>query len=181
MATRASAFGGFDHGAQYFTVRDPRFERALQTAPGLCKPWSASTVQVLDEHGRVAAAGLPAREAHWVPAPGMNALVRQWALPLAQLQAVQLQTRVTRIAPDPQHAQGWQLHTVGPETGNGHAHTVFDGFDAVLLALPSPQARELLQNSELAARLVAQIDTVQVAPCWTLMLAFPRSIAGPGC
>ena len=176
MATRASAFGGFDHGAQYFTVRDPRFERALQTAPGQCKPWSASTVQVLDEHGRVAAAGLPAREAHWVPAPGMNALVRQWAMPLAQLQAVKLQTRVTRIARDPQHAQRWQLHAVGPETDNGHAHAVFDGFDAVLLALPSPQARELLQNSELAARLVAQIDTVQVAPCWTLMLAFPQAM-----
>ena len=34
MSTRASAFGGFDHGAQYFTVRDPRFELAIGTAPG---------------------------------------------------------------------------------------------------------------------------------------------------
>ncbi|WP_396431657.1 FAD-dependent oxidoreductase, partial [Limnohabitans sp.] len=41
MSTRASAFGSFDHGAQYFTVRDPRFELAIGTAPGVCKPWSA--------------------------------------------------------------------------------------------------------------------------------------------
>lgn len=72
MATRDSAFGTFDHGAQYFTVRDPRFVQALKTVPDLCKPWSANTVRVLDEHGRVAAAGLPARDAHWVPTPGMN-------------------------------------------------------------------------------------------------------------
>ena len=64
MATRPSAFGTFDHGVQYFTVRDARFARALETVHGLCKRWSANTVQVLDEQGRLAAAGLPAREAH---------------------------------------------------------------------------------------------------------------------
>ena len=79
MSTRNSAFGTFDHGAQYFTVRDARFELALQTTAGLCRPWSANTVRVLDSHGRVAAAGLPAREPHWVPSPGMNALVGAWA------------------------------------------------------------------------------------------------------
>lgn len=82
MATRNSPFGTFDHGAQYFTVRDPRFMQAMQTTPNLCKPWSANTVQVLDEHGRVAAAGLPAREQHWVAKPRMNSLVQGWAKPL---------------------------------------------------------------------------------------------------
>ena len=45
MATRASAFGSFDHGAQYFTVRDPRMALALQTVPDSlthCRPWSAN-------------------------------------------------------------------------------------------------------------------------------------------
>ena len=28
MATRETPFGNFDHGAQYFTVRDPRFALA---------------------------------------------------------------------------------------------------------------------------------------------------------
>ena len=31
MSTRRSQFGTFDHGAQYFTVRDARFARALET------------------------------------------------------------------------------------------------------------------------------------------------------
>ena len=66
MATRETEFGGFDHGAQYFTVRDERFEDALATASGLVRPWSANTIQILDGGGRVVAASLPPREAHWV-------------------------------------------------------------------------------------------------------------------
>ena len=34
MATRASAFGSFDHGAQYFTMRDADFEREVRLASG---------------------------------------------------------------------------------------------------------------------------------------------------
>ena len=47
-ATIDSPFGNFDAGAQYFTVRDPRFARAIDTVPGICKRWSANSVQVLD-------------------------------------------------------------------------------------------------------------------------------------
>ena len=47
MATRDTPFGSFDYGAQYFTARDARFIRALQTAPGVCKPWSANTDAML--------------------------------------------------------------------------------------------------------------------------------------
>ena len=81
-ATIDTPFGNFDAGAQYFTVRDPRFARAIDTVPGICKRWSANSVQVLDAAGRVAAAGLPHREAHWVASPGMQALVGTWAEPL---------------------------------------------------------------------------------------------------
>ena len=175
-ATRASPFGGFDHGAQYFTVRDPRFELALQTVPGLCKPWSANTVRLLDDHGGIAAAGLPARESHWVPTPGMNALARRWAQPLIDAQQLQLETRITRIEREPQDAARWQLHTVGPDTEDGHRRQQYSGFDHVLLAVPAWQARELLQNSELAEHLVQKIEAVHVAPCWTLMLAFPQAM-----
>jgi predicted NAD/FAD-dependent oxidoreductase len=171
MATRRSPFGTFDHGAQYFTVRDPRFARALETAPGLCRPWSASTVRVLDAFGLVAAAGLPAREPHWVPTPGMNALVRQWAAPLAEAGRAEWQTRVARIERDALDARRWQLRTEGPE---GAQH-VYSGFDQVVLALPNPQALALLQDAALAPRLAAQIAKVQVAPCWTLMIAYPQA------
>jgi len=172
MATRSSAFGTFDHGAQYFTVRDDRFAKALETVPGLCKRWSANTVRVLDELGRVTAAGLPAREPHWVPAPGMNALARAWAQPLVDAAQVELQTRVTRIERDALNAKRWQLRT----DSDGDTQHVFSGFDGVILALPSPQAHDLLQNSKQAPALAKQVSQVKVAPCWTLMLAFPQAM-----
>jgi renalase len=172
MATRRTEFGSFDHGTQYFTVRDARFAKALETVPGLCRPWSANTVRVLDEHGRVAAAGLPARESHWVPVPGMNALVSRWAQPLADMQCLELQSKVTRIERDALDAQRWQLRTTGAQD----TQHVFSGFDAVLLAMPSTQAEYLLHSSAQASRLAQQIGKVQVAPCWTLLLAYPQAM-----
>lgn len=172
MASRDSPFGSFDHGTQYFTVRDPRFAQALATTPGACKPWSANTVRVLDSYGRVAAAGLPAREPHWVPAPAMNALPVQWAQPLQDGGGVVLQTRVTRIEPDPLDTQQWQLRT----SGAADSQRVFSGFDAVVVATPAAQAQELLQESRQSPQLAKQINAVRVAPCWTLMLAFPQAV-----
>ena len=113
MSTRNSPFGTFDHGAQYFTVRDLRFVEALQTTPKTCRPWSANMVQVLDERGRVAAAGLPAREPHWVAKPGMNALAKTWAAPLAD--SILFETRVTHVETDAMDKNLWQLRTVGAD------------------------------------------------------------------
>jgi predicted NAD/FAD-dependent oxidoreductase len=172
MSTRSSPFGTFDHGAQYFTVRDARFATALQTASGVCRPWSANTVRVLDAHGRVAAAGLPGHDPHWVPKPGMNALVSHWAQPLVASGSLLLETRVTNLARDALNPAQWQLQTAGP----GDTSRVHSGFDAVLLAIPSPQAAALLRTHAPCAALAGQAETSQVAPCWTLMLAFPQAV-----
>ena len=172
MSTRNSAFGTFDHGAQYFTVRDRRFVKALQTSPMVCKPWSANAVQVMDAHGHVVAAGLPGGEPHWVATPGMNGLVRAWAAPLQDAHCVELQTRVTQIEPDALHPTQWQLRTTGADDS---AH-VYSGFDAVVLAIPSPQAEVLLRTAPAAAALLKKIEPVTVSPCWTLMLAFPQAV-----
>ena len=171
MATRASPFGGFDHGTQYFTVRDPRFERALATVPGLCKPWSANAVRVLDPMGRVIEASLPGGERHWVASPGMNALVRAWAQPLKQDSPVHLQTQVKRISADPLRKGGWQLDTESLD-GTRHVHA---GFDKVVLALPSVQARELLIASG-KSDMADAFRQVRVDPCWTLMIAYPQAV-----
>src|SRR6218665_2074841 len=45
-ATIDTPFGSFDAGAQYFTVRDPRFAQAVDMLPGLCRRWSANAVQM---------------------------------------------------------------------------------------------------------------------------------------
>jgi len=164
-------FGTFDHGAQYFTVRDPRFEKALATSSGLCKAWSANAVRVLDPHGRVAEAALPTREAHWVGVPAMDAIARRWAEPLADSGVLELQTRVTRIERDTLDAGRWQLQTAGAQDS---VH-VYSGFDAVVLAIPSPLAAGLLAQSAVAPALAKELSAVEVAPCWALMLAFPQA------
>ena len=172
MATRSTPFGSFDHGTQYFTVRDARFQAALDTVPGLCKAWSANAVRVLDAHGRVTEAPLPARERHWVAAPGMNALARQWAQPLLAAGQIELKTSVKRIAPDALDAKHWELHT---ETDDGAQH-VYGGFNGVVLALPAPQAAALLQVSDHTFKGARKLADVAIAPCWTLMLAFPNAV-----
>ena len=171
MATRRSPFGSFDHGAQYFTVRDPRFELALGTVPGLCRPWSANAVRVLDPIGRVIEAGLPGGERHWVATPGMNALVRAWTEPLMDEDQVHLEARVTRIERDPIRPQSWQLHAEGSDG----SQQVWAGFDRVVIAIPPAQASTLLSSSGLGA-LAQPLQSVQVAPCWTLMAAWPQAM-----
>ena len=171
MSTRNTEFGGFDHGTQYFTVRDARFKKALATSGPLVRPWSANTVRILDELGRVVASSLPSKEAHWVATPGMNALVKHWAQPLLNAGRLHFETQVQRIEADKLHAKRWQLQTVGP----GATASVHSGFDCVVMAVPSPQAHALLLSSQIAKPMMAQISGVSVAPCWTLMLAFPQA------
>jgi predicted NAD/FAD-dependent oxidoreductase len=172
MATQLSAFGSFDVGTQYFTVRDARFETALKTVPGLCKPWSANSVRVLDAQGRVASDTAPAREAHWVPAPTMSSLLEHWVAPLKAQGRLLLDTGVNRLARDALHPHQWQLAT----EGSGAAQRVYSGFDAVLLAMPVEPARLLLGTSALTERLTQALGRVQMVPCWTLMLAFPQAM-----
>lgn len=170
MATRSSPFGTFDHGAQYFTVRDARFAQAIATVPGVCRPWSATTVRVLDARGKVAAAALDHRESHWVAKPGMNALAKAWAAPIGE--HIQLETRVDRIERDTLNKHQWQLRTEGGSAGVA----VHGAFDAVVLAIPHLQAQALLQAMPHGGRLAKALDTVSVHPCWTLMLAFPQAV-----
>ncbi|MDB5875544.1 MAG: hypothetical protein JWQ07_4986 [Ramlibacter sp.] len=171
LASCETPFGTFDHGAQYFTVRDERFKKALAITPGLCKPWSANAVRVLDPHGRVAEAALPKLEPHWVAVPSMAALPRHWAQPLVAAGNLVLETRVTRIERDALDATRWQLQTSGPEDS---VH-VYSGFDAVVLAMPHALAAGLLNHSGVAPGIAQQLQSVDVAPCWTLMLAFPQA------
>jgi len=179
MSTRQTEFGGFDHGTQYFTVRDKRFAKALLTAQTVVRPWSANTVRVLDDKGRVLASAPPPTEPHFVAKPGMNALVKYWAEPLVHpelngnLPASTLTgTRVTHIERDALHAEQWQLRA---EDTEGGLH-VYGGFDRIVLAMPHLQTHDLLLASGHSPELRHELDAVQVAPCWTLMVAFPNAM-----
>jgi predicted NAD/FAD-dependent oxidoreductase len=170
MSTRVTPYGTFDHGTQYFTVRDPRFLKALTEVPGsqaVCRAWSANAVRVLDPLGRVIEAPLPLREPHFVASPGMNALVRHWAAPLESAGQLHVQTQVQHLKRS--SAKGsWQV-----VCADGRQH---DGFDHVVLAIPNVQADFLLRQSGAPAsqfKGLSAMRDVSVAPCWTLMLAYP--------
>lgn len=175
MATRDTAFGGFDHGAQYFTVRDERFMRAMQEVPGtqaLCKAWSASSVQVRDALGRVIEVPKHSQDLHFVGAPGMNSLLMHWAAPLADAGQLFCNTTVKNLK---RHGSQWQVIDV-----DNH---VLGSFDKVVLAIPNVQAAYLLRQSGAPAaqfNALTATEAVMVAPCWTLMLAFPSVQTGLG-
>jgi len=167
LAGWESPYGGFDSGAQYFTVRDERFRRALEATGAPCRRWSANAVRVLDPAGRLVEAALPGMEPHWVAVPRMEALATHWAAPLGD--ALHPGTTVTRIEPDSLQPARWQLRT----QGDADDSAVHAGFDAVLLAVPPAAARLLL--APVADGLAQQVAAVRIAPCWSLHLAFAQA------
>lgn len=174
MATQDTPYGGFDHGAQYFTVRDARFQRALNATQAPIQHWQPSTVRVLDALGQVLAATTPLPDPHWVPTPGMQQLLQHWAQGLlAQGDAtLLLDHQVTRLERDALQRQRWQLRT---ESADG-AVQVLGGFDQVVVALPQPQALALLNHTPVHAQWAARLDKVTIAPCWALMVAYPLAV-----
>lgn len=157
MSSRRSSFGSFDHGTQYFTARDPRFVQMLawanQTLNGLVQVWDAKQKK---------------SEQRLVATPSMNALVTHIAQPLADDGKINLQHRVQSIT---RGGVSWAIKTIdAQEQERDHA-----GFDQIVLAIPSIQTNALLIQTRQHAEWVSAIDRVVVAPCWTLMLAFPNA------
>jgi hypothetical protein len=77
MATRRIAEGVFDHGAQYFSVRDPWFQK-------LVSQWQAEGVVKFWSDGFLAAEGVSKQggSPHYRGAPGMTAIPKALAVGL---------------------------------------------------------------------------------------------------
>lgn len=173
IATITSTYGSFDAGAQYFTLRDPRFARAIDTVPGICKPWSASSIRLLSADGSIASTDIPTKkETHWVASPGMQSLAQAWAQPLLDNGAIELKTCVERIAIDALHPKQWQIHAHMHDGGQ----QVYAGFDGVILAIPAPAAHKILVNSKVDTTFSQTLSSIEMQACWTLMLAYPQAV-----
>ncbi len=194
MASHESPFGSFDLGAQYFTVRDERFAQALQSTPGLCRPWSANAVRTLDEHGAVLNTPHEPKDKpgwvasanhdnpawtlpmslnsgmHWVGVPHMQGLLQAWAAPLQEAASVLTRARVRAIEAAP--GGGWSLRGQGADGSAQH----WQGFDAVVLAVPAPLAQELLGSVEGLRSLAQPLQAVRMAPSWALALAYAQAM-----
>lgn len=159
----------FDHGAQFFTVRDARFAAAL--APlrdaGHIALWPGPFRTLAQ--GSFGPDPRPGAE-RFVGTPGMSALARGLA---AQLPVTQNQ----RIAALRRRADAWELWS-------DHAVPVVHGpFDAVVLALPPAQASALLgaDHQSPVARAARELSAA-LQPCLAAMVEFtePLPLAGGG-
>ena len=71
MATRYADGFAFDHGAQYFTARDPRFVALVDklVAVGAVAPWQGPIASIAAD-GTISVDGM--RDGHYVGTPNMN-------------------------------------------------------------------------------------------------------------
>jgi renalase len=158
LSTRQLAGYQFDDGAQYFTVRDPRFRREVEAwlAQGLAAEWTGH-VCVL-ENGTVSASEQKPR---YVGVPEMSTIARHLARPCHVLS----ETRVAQV-----HREGRRWRLLAP------AGEDLGAYDVVVVALPAPQALALLAE---APGLAGRAASVKLSGCWAVMLAFGQSLDFP--
>jgi hypothetical protein len=158
-ATRRTPYGSFDHGAQYFTASDPNFRAWTEEAraAGTVAGWDGAIAAVID--GRVQRAG--DAEQRWVGVPGMNGLAGHLAAGLA----IRSQLRITGLA---RRDDDWTLHGQG-SASVGRA-------DIVIIAVPAPQAVELLSATP---RLADRAAEAILQPCWAVMLGYAAPLPVP--
>ena len=157
MATRRQGDLRFDHGAQYFTVRDPRFRRWVERwhADGLVARWPGTIAVV--RKGEISFK-VDSTE-RWVGVPGMSAICGRLASGLEV-------TYGSRIVHLEHRDNRWRLRTAdGTDAGR---------FDAVVVSAPAPQTAALLAAP--AAHLAERTAEVDMAPCWAAMVSFPDTL-----
>ncbi|MCX7717628.1 MAG: FAD-dependent oxidoreductase [Candidatus Sumerlaeaceae bacterium] len=164
MATRRVEGAVFDHGAQYFTVRDPRFARHVRN-------WlDAGVARVWTNHLPVVGGPPPVGSGHprHVGDRGMTTIPKHLARDLV----VQTGIRVTRVYPE---GQGWAA-----ESEDGQRWQA----QALVLTPPVPQSLELLSAGDvrLAADDAAALGQVDYAPCIALLAVLdgPSGLPQPG-
>ena len=159
MTTRRAAGYAFDHGAQYFTARDPYFQQRVDRweQAGWVRPW--------DGRIRVIRNGQVEREKRhhrrYVGMPRMSAVARH----LTDGLDVAWSTRVGGI-----RNTGRQKILVD-EHGND-----LGAYDAVVLSAPAEQSARLLVDH---SRLFDRLSGIRMTPCWAVMLAFDPPLALP--
>lgn len=161
LNTRRDHGTGFDQGAQYFTARDPRFvaQVAAWQSAGAVAPWAVEPC-LLDATGRLIPS--PDDTQRFVGTPSMSAIAHQLLSP-----KIVLCTRTRIVAADRQ-ANRWHLQAE-------NRMPVRD-FDALVVAVPAPQAEPFLVSSP---PLSNAVRTALMEPCWSVAMGFasPTGVA----
>jgi len=149
LAVRRADRFTFNYGCQFATGRDAGFLEHLNLYGA---PWPAA--------GEGRYSGIPDMAALALDVPvrvnthvsGLERLGDKWALRLCDA-------------------------AVTPPSYFGPEGVAEKEFDAVILAMPAPQARGLLETC--GHEFAAALGPVRFAPCWALMLGFARAVDGP--
>jgi predicted NAD/FAD-dependent oxidoreductase len=149
----------FDHGAQYFTVRDPRFAAVVGDwlRDRHAAKWNGRIVAFDNEGWEEIEEGTD----RYVAVPSMSALGEHLAGGLDLRRNV----RVSSLECVKASSQRWRVKASGDEA--------VGEFDQVVLAVPPRQARTLLGRS---SPLAARVETVTMKPCWTALAAFEEPV-----
>ncbi|MFC1659898.1 NAD(P)/FAD-dependent oxidoreductase [Gemmatimonadota bacterium] len=145
----------FDHGAQFFTVREPAIQREADSwiDEGLVEEWPGSLVRI--EGDRI----MPAKDSvRYVGVPGMVSLAEYLARDLD----IETGCQVREVRPD---QEGWAFFD--------SSNSLLGAFDLALIAVPAPQAVRLLSA---APMLQAKAKAVRMAPCWAGMYVFEERL-----
>lgn len=147
-----------DMGAQFFTVRNPRFRALLEDYAGrdAFGLWDAT---LWHENGQGWVDSFH-QAPRYVGTPRMTAITRA----LSNHLALQTETRSTAVVPAP---GGWWLETNQGQQGP---------FERVIITIPPEQARDLLPQSVTAP---LQLETFRMLPCWSVALRFEAALS-PG-
>lgn len=166
MATRRLEWEGrtgfCDHGAQFFTVRDPLFQETVEDwlTAGVVQEWCRGFA---NPEGHAATDGHP----RYRGTASMNAIPKQLAAGLE----VRTGAQVTAVFPAD---GGWRVETAAGETYSA---------DALLMTSPVPQSLALLAAGGIALPEEQQIlDNLAYEPCLALLLALeaPSGLPAPG-
>lgn len=161
MATRYAGQFMIDHGAQYFTVRDPRFAAVLGPlfADGTVAPWTGSIATI--DNSIITAMSKP-RDLHHVGVPNMNSVAKALAVDLDLRPGIEITPLAGRTP------GGWHLTDL---PGNDHGV-----FEWVVSTTTAHQTIALFAKS---APSDGPLITTRMAPCYALMLGFERPLNLP--
>jgi renalase len=161
MSTRHGEEWSADHGAQYFTARDPAFIEALNTwiKVGVVAPWHP--LLSVYENGQWQDS--TSQEKRYVGIPAMNTPGQY----LAKNLSIEYSQTIDRIY---QKDGTWHLHS--KESGD-----ITQTFNYLVLAIPAPQAYALAKLADKSIEVIC--SDVKMQGCWTVMARFPEKARMP--
>jgi renalase len=162
LSTRRTPHYEFDHGAQYFTVRDAEFQQFVDEliVAKVVERWDARFAELTES--------APPRLTHWNTSPahyvgvtGMNSIAKYIASSLN----VKLNTCVTRIE---RVGGAWKL--------SSDQQADLGCFDWVISTAPVKQTKALMP---LSFKHLNQLQSITMQACYALMLGFNSPIILP--